>query len=75
MADEHGAIATALRAAAYLALRSGCNTEQREYAQATLDMLDSRQAYPEARDWMLQRLAALRRTIDPPSPELAATSA
>jgi hypothetical protein len=75
LADEHGAVATALRAAAYLALRSGCDAEHREYTEATLDMLDSRQPYPEARDWMLQRLTALRRMIDPPRPELAVTSA
>jgi class 3 adenylate cyclase len=76
MADEQGAVATALRAAASLALRSGCDTtEQREYTQATLDMLDGRQAYPEARDWMLQRLTALRRIIDPPRPALEVTSA
>ena len=67
MADEQGDVATALRAAAHLALRS----EHREYADATLDMLDNRQAYPEARNWMLQRLVALRRMIDPPRAELA----
>jgi hypothetical protein len=37
-------------------------------------MLDYRQAYPEARDWMLQRLSALRRMIDPPRSELAVAS-
>jgi class 3 adenylate cyclase len=74
MADEQGAVATALRAAAHLALRPGCDTEQTGYARATLDMLDYRQAYPEARDWMLQRLSALRRMIDPPRSELAVAS-
>jgi class 3 adenylate cyclase len=59
LAEEQGALATALRATAAIALRSPCDADGTEFARATLDMLDGRTVYPTQRDWMKQRLAAL----------------
>jgi tetratricopeptide (TPR) repeat protein len=64
LADEEGAVATALRATAVLALRSKSDEARRSYAQATLDMLDGRSPYPAERDWMRERLMTLRPTLD-----------
>lgn len=55
-AEEHGDVATALRANAALVLRKDRDTAQGEYASATLAMLDGRQNYPAEADWMRQRL-------------------
>ena len=59
LAEDHGAVATAARAAAAIELRS--NGEVAESARAMLDMLDGRVSYPTERNWMRERLAALRR--------------
>ena len=64
IADEEGAVATALRATAALALRSKGDEASRELRASTLDMLDGRSPYPEQRDWMQERLATLRRYTD-----------
>jgi len=58
LADEQGAVPTALRAAAAIALRSKGDDARTEYARATLDMLDGRTAYPTQRNWMEERRAA-----------------
>jgi class 3 adenylate cyclase len=59
LAEDHGAVATAARAAAAIELRS--NGEVAESARAMLDMLDGRAGYPTERNWMRERLAELRR--------------
>jgi class 3 adenylate cyclase len=71
LADEEGAVATALRAAAVIALRSKGDEARREYAQATLDMLEGRSPYPAQRDWMRDRLTTLRPTLDADSQTMA----
>jgi class 3 adenylate cyclase len=60
LAEEQGAVANALRAATAIALRSEHDKARRDYAQATLDMLDGRSPCPVQRDWMKQRLHILR---------------
>ena len=65
VADQEGAIATSLRAAAGLLLRSSGYAVNRDVAQTTLDMLDGRAPYPRERDWMHERLGLLRRGLDP----------
>jgi class 3 adenylate cyclase len=64
LADEQGAVATALRAAAAIALRSQGDDERTECARATLDMLDGREACSIQPGWMRERSATLRRTFD-----------
>jgi predicted ATPase/class 3 adenylate cyclase len=64
LAQEQGAVATRLRAAAEIALRLGADEMRKEYARITRDMLDGRVAYPEQRNWMHERLTAIRETID-----------
>jgi class 3 adenylate cyclase len=60
LAEEQGAVANALRAAIAIALRSERDKARKDYAQATLDMLDGRLPCPVQRDWMQQRLHILR---------------
>jgi len=64
LADEQGAVATALRVAAALVLRSKTDNGGVEYARATLDMLDGRSPCPEQRGWMQERSARLRESLD-----------
>ena len=64
IADEQGAIATALRAAVTGALRLGGATADVDAARETLDMLDGRVSYPAEHDWMHDRLARLRGGLD-----------
>ena len=64
IADKEGAVATALRAAATIALRSKGDEASREYAKTTLDLLGGRLPYPAQRDWMTERLVTLRRALD-----------
>jgi hypothetical protein len=61
IAEEQGAIATALRAAAAMVLRSGGAPADLGAARKTLDLLDGRAPYPARRGWMRERLARLRR--------------
>jgi hypothetical protein len=67
VAEEQGAIATALRAAVAMATRFGAAPES-ETARETLDLLDGRVPYPAAHAWMHQRLARLRRGLGLPTP-------
>lgn len=63
VADEQGAVANSLRAAAMLVLRSGRDAAALELAGATLELLDGRGDYPPQRGWMQERLATLRRSL------------
>jgi class 3 adenylate cyclase/tetratricopeptide (TPR) repeat protein len=65
IADEEGAVATSLRAAVAMVLRSGGAAADLETARMTLDLLDGRAPYPAQRGWMHERLARLRRGLDP----------
>jgi class 3 adenylate cyclase len=60
LAAEQGAVATELRAAAALVLRTCAEGPTTEYARRTLDMLDGRSEYPPDRNWMHDRLKAMR---------------
>ena len=60
LADEQGAIATALRAAVAIALQSHPASPMAEYARAMLDLLDGSSADPGDGDWMPQGLGTLR---------------
>lgn len=68
LADEQGAVATALRAAALIILRAGGETVPLHDAQTTLDLLDGRLPMPQQRDWMQQRLDQLRPSVRERSP-------
>jgi hypothetical protein len=64
LADEQGAVPTALRAAALLVLRTKGDADRVACARATLDMLDGRAARPTECGWMSQRSAALRNGLN-----------
>ena len=59
LSREHGAVATALRAAALLQVRDGSPGDTGSFAAATIDMLDGREAFPAGQGWMAERLAAI----------------
>lgn len=65
IADEEGAIATALRAAAALVLRAPGAAADLEAARMAQDVLDGRSPCPARDGWMREQLARLRRGIDP----------
>jgi len=69
LAEEQGAVATALRAAAEIALRSQGDDDRTECARATLDMLDGRAACSIQPGWMRERSATLRGTFDRVMPQ------
>ena len=48
-----------------LVLRAGGTADVVDMARMTLDPLDGRSPYPAQRDWMHERLAHLRRGLDP----------
>ena len=56
-ASEEGAIATALRAAAAMVLRSSREPSLRDAAQTAMEILDGRAAYTGAGGWMRAQLA------------------
>ena len=60
LAETQGAVATALRAAATLVLRTNADPADAGEARATLDLLDCRECYPAEPGWMRARLDALR---------------
>ncbi|HEX2827328.1 MAG TPA: AAA family ATPase [Burkholderiales bacterium] len=62
IADEHGAVANALRAAAILVTRFAPRDDTAPLAQATSDALDGHAACPEG-PWMHERLAVFRRAL------------
>jgi class 3 adenylate cyclase len=64
LAEEQGAVATALRAAAALALRSQGDARTKS-ARTTVDVLDGRSPYPTRRNWMQIQLVALKRAHAP----------
>lgn len=64
IADNQGAVATALRAAAHLMMRSGKNDADLKEARATLDFLDCRESYPPRPGWMRERLESLRSKLN-----------
>jgi tetratricopeptide (TPR) repeat protein len=66
IAEREGDVATTLRAAAAIALRSDRGPAERAAAQATMDVLDGRAPYPPVRWWMQEQLARLRSSLDPP---------
>jgi class 3 adenylate cyclase len=64
LAEEQGAIAIALRAAASMALRAKGDEVCVASARATLDALDGRSAIPRASGWMLEQSLALKRMLN-----------
>lgn len=64
LANEEGSVATALRATAVLVLRSKSDEACKEYARATLALLDGLSPYPAQRNWMQERLATLKGARD-----------
>ena len=72
-ATDEGAIATALRAAVAMVLRSSCDPSLRDAAQTALDILDGRAPYPAEQGWMHAQLARLRIGRDPQLPSTSAT--
>lgn len=66
VAEEQGAVPTALRAAAEGAIRVKGGDATISLASETLDALDGRSARPLEKDWMLQRLTTLKRKLNPP---------
>jgi class 3 adenylate cyclase len=63
IADEEGAIATSLRAAAAMVLRAKGAPADLDTARMAQDLLDGQAPYPAQRDWMHGLLARLRRGI------------
>jgi hypothetical protein len=61
LAEEQGAVPTALRAAAAIAVRSKEDDTCIDFARDTLESLNGQTTRPLASDWMLQRLASLKR--------------
>jgi class 3 adenylate cyclase len=72
LAEDQGAVATALRAAAAIAVRSRGDDARVGFARDTLESLDGRLARPSERDWILSRLAVLKHELDLPDPGLGA---
>lgn len=72
-ASEEGAIATALRAAVAMVLRSHREPALRQAAQTALDILDGRAPYPAQSGWMHAQLARLRTAVDPERPSTSGT--
>ena len=68
LAEEQGAVPTALRAAAAIAVRSKEDDARVGFARDTLESLDGRLARPSENDWMLSRLAVLKHELDLPDP-------
>jgi len=64
LANAQGTVATALRAAAALNVRSGGSAPDVELARATLDVLEGRAECPAQAGWMRERLVALTRMRD-----------
>jgi class 3 adenylate cyclase/tetratricopeptide (TPR) repeat protein len=64
LADEQGAVATSLRAAAAIVVRSEADPADLEEARATLDFLDCRECYPAEPGWMRSRLKRLRNVLN-----------
>jgi class 3 adenylate cyclase len=66
LAEEQGAVPTALRAAALLALRGEGDDACVAFARSALEVLDGLAAHPPEGDWMLNRLAALKSKLNFP---------
>jgi hypothetical protein len=66
MAEEQGAVANALRAAAELTRRSSQDGAAQEAARTTLELLEGRGNYPGTRGWMQERLTLLKAALQIP---------